>query len=71
MPSLQKVEVEAGDDVGGGVHVIVGGAGGLGAAWAARLTGTVLVAGRRRERSPLHYNAITTFNATSRTNKTS
>ena len=47
MPSLQKVEVEASDDVGGGVHVIVGGAGGLGAAWAARLTGTVLVAGRR------------------------
>ena len=47
VPGLQKVEVEAGDDVGGGVHVVVGGAGGLGAAWAARLTGTVLVAGRR------------------------
>ena len=27
--------------------MIVGGAGGLGAAWAARLTGTVIVAGRR------------------------
>ena len=50
VPSLQKVEVEASDDVGGGVHVIVGGAGGLGAAWAARLTGTVLVAGRREAR---------------------
>ena len=50
VPSLQKVEVEASDDVGNGVHVVVGGAGGLGAAWAARLTGTVLVAGRREAR---------------------
>merc|ERR1711965_523445 len=50
VPGLQKVEVEASDDVGKGVHVIVGGAGGLGAAWAARLTGTVLVAGRREKK---------------------
>ena len=62
-----KVEVEASDDVGGGVHVVVGGAGGRGG-----LGGAPHGYGPRRRpsrpRPTLH--AIFMCHATSRTNKT-